>query len=71
MYTGVELSVFVRKTLVKVAKLLQNVFNETGLEDDTTQLELFQTFIRANIPKFHTAVLCITVFISIYNTFGN
>lgn len=50
-----------RRILVKVAKLLQNVFNETGYEQDTTLPEAYQNFIRASIPKFHSVVFSITV----------
>jgi hypothetical protein len=58
---GKEISIVARKALVKIAKLLQNVFNETGVEEDATSPELSQNFIRSCIPKFHSTIFMITV----------
>lgn len=57
---GKEISIVARKALVKIAKLLQNVFNETGVEEDATSPELSQNFIRSCIPKFHSTIFMIT-----------
>jgi hypothetical protein len=58
---GKEISIVARKALVKIAKLLQNVFNETGMEEDATSPELYQNFICGCIPKFHHTIFMITV----------
>jgi hypothetical protein len=58
---GKEISILARKALVKIAKLLQNVFNETGMDDDASSPELHQHFIRSCIPKFHSSIFFITV----------
>jgi hypothetical protein len=49
-----------RKALVRIARLLQHVFNETGMEEATSP-EMYQNFIRSCIPQFHSKIRLITV----------
>jgi hypothetical protein len=56
---GKEVSAMARKALVRIARLLQHVFNETGMEEATSP-DMYQNFIRSCIPQFHSTIRLIT-----------